>query len=55
MPFSVDEVSAEVTTPETRGGSAGRAESQPPTPTEMRRQREQIERMERRADRVRAD
>jgi hypothetical protein len=55
MSVVIDEVSTEVPTPETRGTSSERNESQPPTPTEVRLQHEQIERMERRARRVRAD
>jgi hypothetical protein len=55
MPLSVDEVSAEVSTPENRTQPAGRTEPQPPTPSEIRRQREQIERMEKRRARIRAD
>jgi len=55
MPVSVDEMTAEVTPPETRSQPAARTETQPPSPSEVRRQREQIERMLQRAARVLAD
>jgi len=55
MPLSVDEVTADVAPPEGRGQPAARAESQPPQPSDIRRQREQFERMQQRAARVCAD
>jgi hypothetical protein len=54
MPVSVDEVTAEVA-PESRGQPAAQGQSQSATPSEQRRQREQFERMQQRAERVRAD
>jgi len=55
MPVSVDEVTAEVAPPENRSQPAARAEAQPPSPSEVRRQREQFERVQQRAARVCAD
>jgi hypothetical protein len=56
MAVTIDEVSAEVSAPESRGQAAPAGSSQqPPSPSEMRRQREQLERMQQRACRIAAD
>lgn len=56
MAVTIDEVSAEVSAPEARGQAAQAGSNrQPPSPSEMRRQREQLERMQQRACRIAAD
>jgi hypothetical protein len=55
MPVTIDEVTAEVSTPEGSAQPAPRAESQPAQPSELRRQNEQYERRCQRAARVMAD
>jgi hypothetical protein len=55
MPVNIDEVTAEVSPPERRDQAAESAAAQPPSPSEVRRQREQFERMKLRAARVHAD
>ena len=56
MPLTIDQVSAEVGAPEGRGQPAETAPSQQaPQPSDLRRQREQLERMHQRACRIAAD
>jgi hypothetical protein len=55
MSVSIDEVTADVTAPAGRDQQTPRAEPQTASPTEVRRQREQMERMRQRAARVCAD
>jgi hypothetical protein len=55
MPLSVGEVTAEVAPPAERGTAPARGESQPPAQAELRRQREDLERMHLRAARVAAN
>jgi len=53
MTVAIDEVTAEVAPPETRGQSEQSASTpQSPSPQQERRQREQFERMQLRAKRV---
>ena len=55
MSVAIDEVTAEVSAPENRGPQTQRSEPQTASPAELRRQREQFERMKQRAARVCAD
>jgi hypothetical protein len=55
MPVAIDEVTAEVAAPEGRAQSAQGSDSPTASPAELRRQREQFERIEKRAARVCAD
>jgi hypothetical protein len=55
MAIAIDEVTAEVAPPEGRASGAQPAGAQSSSATDQRRQREQIERMQQRAARVRAD
>ncbi len=55
MPIAIDEVTAEVAAPEGRGQQAQHPDPQTASPAELRRQREQLERMQQRAARVCAD
>jgi hypothetical protein len=55
MAIAIDEVTAEVAPPEGRGPTAQPAGAQSSSATEQRRQREQLERLQQRAARVRAD
>jgi hypothetical protein len=56
MPLTIDQVSAEVGAPEGPAPSAEPAAgAQPPKPSDLRRQREQLERMYQRASRIAAD
>jgi len=56
MAVSIDEVTAEVSAPEARGQTAqGGSSPQSPSPSDLRRQREQLERMQQRACRIAAD
>jgi hypothetical protein len=53
MPVSIDEVSADVSAPENRGSSSDKPAAPSSTsPSEQRRQKEQLERMQQRAARV---
>jgi hypothetical protein len=54
MPLSVGEVSADVA-PQDRAQPAQRSEPQPPSPSDLRRQRDDLERMRLRAARVAAN
>jgi hypothetical protein len=55
MAVTIDEVTADVAPAETSTRAEPRGERQPPRPSELRRHREQIERLQQRADRVKAD
>ncbi|HYR91448.1 MAG TPA: hypothetical protein VE422_45770 [Terriglobia bacterium] len=56
MPVSIDEVTAEVASPnDSSSGQAASNEPRPPSPSDARYQREQFERMQVRAARVCAD
>jgi hypothetical protein len=55
MAVAIDEVTAEVAPPEGRAQSPQGAEQPASSPAELRRQREQFERIEKRAARVCAD
>jgi hypothetical protein len=56
MPVAIDEVTAEVAPPDTRGQTDQAPNAQPASsPQQERRQREQFERMQRRAKRVSAN
>ena len=55
MPITIDEVTAEVA-PQERGGRSDQSgEAKTPTPSQLRRQRDQIERLKQRAMRLKAD
>jgi hypothetical protein len=55
MAVAIDEVTAEVSSPEGRAQTAPPADTKSPSASEQRRQREQFERMQQRAARVYAD
>ena len=55
MSVAIDEVTAEVSAPENRGPQPQQPERQTVSPADVRRQREQFERMQQRAARLRAD
>jgi hypothetical protein len=55
MSVAIDEVTAEVTAPESRGPQPQQSQPQTASPADVRRQREQFERMQQRAARVCAD
>ena len=54
MPVTIDEMTADVAPPENRGASADAPAPQPDAAAERRRQKEQLERIQQRAARVRA-
>ena len=55
MPVTIDEVTADVSEPPSRGGS-DQQQAEPPSPAaEQRRFREQLDRLQQRAARVRAN
>jgi len=55
MPVTIDEVTAEVAEPTSRGGSDHQQAEQPSPATEQRRVREQLDRMQQRTARLRAN
>jgi len=55
MSVAIEEVTAEVAPPETRGQQSQGAQPQTTSPAQLRKQREQLERMQQRAARVCAD
>ena len=55
MPVTIDEMTADIAPPENRGGSADTPSPPPNAPADQRRQKEQLERIQERAARVRAN
>jgi len=55
MSVAIEEVTAEVTAPESRGQQPQQPEPPTASPADVRRQRELFERMQQRAARLRAD
>lgn len=55
MPVTIDEVTAEVAPPAAAPPAAPGPDSQPPKPSQLRVLRQQFERMQQRAARVKAD
>lgn len=55
MPVTIDEMTADIAPPENRGAASETPSPQPNAPAEQRRQKEQLERIQQRAARVRAN
>jgi hypothetical protein len=55
MPITIDEVTADVSEPAARGSSEQQQTEQPSAATEQRRFREQLDRLQQRTARVRAN